>query len=132
MLKFYPNPDDETLGWIFFCQFFSVMYVDIFWSGCIAKNFFGKIRNLGKWSVTENVRWPDIDFLVWVRLQFVLPIKINKKQILAGRIVHGDEKLEEGVSRKLLTSLDDQYWGHPTKVFTQKIILKVFCNKGET
>ena len=39
----------------------------------------------------------------------MLPIKINKKQILASRIVHGDEKLEEGVSRKLLTSLDDQY-----------------------
>lgn len=62
----------------------------------------------------------------------MLPIKINKKQILASRIVHGDEKLEEGVSRKLLTSLDDQYWGHPTKVFTQKIVVKVFCNKGET
>ena len=34
----------------------------------------------------------------------MLPIRVQEEEILVGKIILGDRKLEDGVSRKLLTS----------------------------
>ena len=46
--------------------------------GALPKNS-GKIRNLGKWSDTVDVRMPDIDFVVWVRLQNIYVIYKSRR-----------------------------------------------------
>ena len=69
----------------------------------------GKIRNWGRWSDTVDVRLQEIDFVVWVRLQNLLSIRVDKEEILVGKFIWGDRKLEDTVSRKLLTSSDDWY-----------------------
>ena len=83
------------------------MCVDIalyFDGGALLKNSY-KIRNWGRWSDTVDVRLPDIDLIVSKRLQNMLFIRVHEEEILVDKIICGDRKLEDGVSRKLLTSL---------------------------
>ena len=96
----------------------------------------GKIRNWGRWSDTIDVRLPDTDFVVWVRLQNMLSIRVDEEEILVDKIVWGDRKLEDSVSRKLLTSSDDSYLSRsilksPNKNICLDDSFESLCNKGE-
>ena len=63
------------------------------------------------WSDALNVSLSNIDFVAWVRvrLQNMLSVKVEEKEILMGKIIWGDRKLEDSVSRKLRTSSDGSY-----------------------
>ena len=52
------------------------MYFD---GGALLKNS-GKIRNWGWWLNTVDVRLPDIDFVVSVRLQNMLSIRVDEEE----------------------------------------------------
>ena len=112
------------------------MCVDIvFWWWCIAKNS-GKIRNWGRWSDAVDVTLPDIDFVVWLRLQNMLSIWVDEEAILVGKTTWGDRKLEDNASRKLLTSSDDSYLSRsilklPNKNICLEDSFESLCNKGE-
>ena len=93
------------------------MCVDLCFDGGALLKHSGKIRNWGRWPVTVYVRLPNIDFVVGVRLQNmlqnVLSIRVGEKEILVGKIIWGDKKLENSISRKLLTSSGDSYFSRP-------------------
>ena len=55
----------------------------------------GNIRNWVRWSDTVDVGLPDIDFVVWVRLQNMLSIWVDKEEILESKIIWCDRKLED-------------------------------------
>ena len=109
------------------------MYFD---GGALLKNS-GKIRSWGRWSDTVDVRLPDTDFVVWIRLQNTLSLtKVDEEEILVDKIIWGDRKLEDSVSRKLWTSLDDSYLSRsilksPNKNIYLEDLFESLCNKGE-
>ena len=70
----------------------------------------GKIWNWGMWSDTVDLRLPDIDFVVRVRLQNIL-FRVEAEEILVDKIILGDRKLEDSVSRKPLRNSEDSYLG---------------------
>ena len=84
------------------------MYILYFDGGTLLNNS-DKIRNWGKWSDMLDVRLANIDFVVQVRLQSILSVKVEGKEILMVKIIGGDRKLEDSVSRKLQASSDDSY-----------------------
>ena len=45
----------------------------------------GKIRNWGRWSDTIDVRLPDTDFVVWVRLQNIYVIYSSRRGRNSGK-----------------------------------------------
>ena len=62
----------------------------------------------------------------------MLPIRV----ILVGKIIWGERKLEDSVSKKLSGSLDDSYLSKsilrsPNKSICLEDSLESFCNKGE-
>ena len=66
----------------------------------------------------------------------MLSVRVEEEEILVGKIVWGDRKLEDSVSRKLLTSSDDSYLSRSTlKSPNENICLddsfESFCNTGE-
>ena len=78
---------------------------------------------------------PDNDFVVRVRLDNMLSIRVSKEDILVGKIIWADRKLEDSVSRKLLTSSDESYLNRlilksANKIFVEKILLKVCVIRG--
>ena len=79
----------------------------MFFDGCALLKNSGKIRNWRRWSNTVDVRSQNIDLVVWVRLQNMLSIRVDEEESLGEKIVWGDRKLEDSVSRKLLTCSDD-------------------------
>ena len=93
-------------------------------------------KNWGRWSDTVGVRLPDIDFNVWVRLQNMLSVKRDKEEILVGKIIYGDKKLEDSVLRKVLANSDDSYlsrsiWKSPNKNICIKDYFQSLCNNRE-
>ena len=130
------------------------MWILYFDDDALLKNSI-KIRNWVRWSDTLDVRLPDIDFVVWVRLQNIFSIRVDK-DILVGKIMWGDEVIEnskivyqgnyrqvhmihiyvDSVSRKQLTSLHDSYlsWSilkWPNKSICVEDSFKSLYNKGE-
>ena len=72
----------------------------IFHGGALQKNS-GKIGNWVRGSNTVDVGLGDIDFVVYITLQNMLSIRVDEKEILGGKIIWSDKKLEYRVSRKL-------------------------------
>ena len=72
----------------------------IFYGGALQKNS-GKIGNWVRGSNTVDVGLGDIDFVVYITLQNMLSIRVDEKEILGGKIIWSDKKLEYRVSRKL-------------------------------
>ena len=93
------------------------MCVDIYFDGSALLKNSCRIRNWGRWSDTIDVRLPDVDFVVWVRIQNMLFIRVDVEEILVDKIIWGDTKLEDSVSRKLLASSDDSYLSRSIKIF---------------
>ena len=59
-----------------------------------------KLEIEGRWSHTLlNVRLPAIDFVVWLNLKNMLSIKVDEEEILVGKIVWGDRKLEDSIDK---------------------------------
>ena len=134
--------------------FWSNVWILYFDDDALLKNSI-KIRNWVRWSDTLDVRLPDIDFVVWVRLQNIFSIRVDK-DILVGKIMWGDEVIEnskivyqenyrqvhmihiyvDSISRKQLTSLHDSYlsWSiskWPNKSICVEDSFKSLYNKGE-
>lgn len=62
---------------------------------------------------------------------------LSIRVILVGKIIWGERKLEDSVSKKLSGSLDDSYLSKsilrsPNKSICLEDSLESFCNKGET
>ena len=64
------------------------MYILYFDGSAFLKNS-AKIRNWDRWSDAVDVRFPDIDFVIWVRLQNMLPTRVHEEEILVGTIIWG-------------------------------------------
>ena len=95
-----------------------------------------RIINWGGWSDTIDARLSDIDFVVWVRLKNMLSIRVDEEEILVGKVIWDDKKLEDSVSRKLLTSSDDSYLKKsvlksPQKKHCLEDSFQSLYNKGE-
>ena len=106
-----------------------------FEGGALLKNS-DKIRNWGRSSDTIDVRLLDIDFVAWVRLQNMLPTKVDEEENLIDKIIWGDKKLENSVSKNLLVSSDDSYLSRsilnsPNKNISLEDSFGSLCNIGE-
>lgn len=54
-----------------------------------------------------DVMLPDIDFVLWARLQNMLSTKVDVEEILVGKIIWGDKELNKSILRKFLLSSDN-------------------------
>lgn len=61
--------------------------------GALLKNS-DKVKHWDSLSKTVNFRLPDIAFVVWIRLQNILSIKVGKEEILVDKITWGDKKVK--------------------------------------
>ena len=102
-----------------FIKFFPVICAHIKSDGGALPKSYAKIRNLGRWSETADVRLPNNNFVVWVWLQNESSMKVEKEEILVAKMISGNQKLEETSSRKLLPSSKNSYFS--------RLILKYDC-----
>ena len=96
----------------------------------------GKKVNCGRWSENVDVTLPDSVSSKEVEFEKILSIKVDVLEILVGKNIRGNKKLELRVSIKLFTESEISYFNKSMLKSTRRKTLldDAFCNfssKGE-